>query len=317
MDIHSRKIRYFLVVAEELHFTRAAARLFIAQQALSKQIRELEDAVGARLFARTSRNVELTPAGEAFLAGARASLAALDAAVTAAQDASQGERGTLRVGFGVGAALELTGPILAEFKRRHPRITLDLHEFPLGDASAGLSDGQSDVALIRVPVGADVECEPLFSEPRVAGLAGTHRLADRPTVTLADLADETITVAQSVDTVSRDYWTLADYPHSGPREIINTGSHTEELELVAAGVACTITVAAAARYTPHPGVRYVRIDGVSGSTVAVAWRTGQSGPLVERFVDVARDVRDREAGLVRDIERPPLVDQSRTVTGGG
>lgn len=305
MDIHLRKIRYFVVLAEELNFSRAAARLFIVQQSLSKQIRELEESVGTPLFTRTTRTVALTAAGEALLAAARAATAALDAGVQAARDAAHGDIGVLRVGFGTGAALELTPYILDGFHQRYPQIKVELREYPLGDSSNGLADGRSDVALIRLPIAtSDIDFEPLFVEPLVAGLCATHPLARQASVSVDDLLDEPVTAARSTDSTWRDYWTLAAHRDGHTATIVDTGSHTEELELVAAGVACTITAAAAARYTPHPGVCYVPIHDAGGSTVAVAWRREPSGPLVPRFVEVARDVREHHPDIVRAIEEP-------------
>lgn len=109
-----------MAVAEELHFSRAAARVHLAQQALSREIKELEDELGAKLLERTTRKVALTPAGEVFLEGARAALAVLDDAASAARRAARGLAGTLRLGYVPGAALELTPLILTEFAERHP-----------------------------------------------------------------------------------------------------------------------------------------------------------------------------------------------------
>ena len=152
VDVHTRKLRYFVAVADDLNFTRAATRLFVAQQALSKQIHELEELVGTPLFERTSRKVSLTPAGEAFLAQARTVLAALDAGVQDALRARGVEVVTVTVGFGLGAALELTAPILAEFHEQRPESQLELREFPFTEPACGLTDGSTDVALVRLPV---------------------------------------------------------------------------------------------------------------------------------------------------------------------
>src|SRR4030088_1556010 len=110
VDVQTRRLRYFVALAQELHFSRAAARLHIAQQALSKQIRELEENVGAQLLQRSTRKVELTPAGAAFLKAAHAALAAFDDGVQDARRLARGDAGTLRLGYVVGGALELTRP---------------------------------------------------------------------------------------------------------------------------------------------------------------------------------------------------------------
>jgi DNA-binding transcriptional LysR family regulator len=308
VDVQTRRLRYFVALAEELHFSRAAARLHIAQQGLSKQIRELEDAVGARLLERSTRKVELTPAGITFLEAARATLAAFDDGVEAARRLARGEAGTLRLGYVVGGALELTQPILEEFARRHPRVELELREYGHDDRSAGLAGGSADVAFVRPPISASgVALETLFVEPLLVVLPRGHRLASRAGVSVRELVGEPIAVGESDDVAAEGFWTLDAYREPGaPRRIVHARSVTEELSLVAAGVACTITSAAVARYTPQPSVRYVPIDDGPGAEVAVAWRTDAAGPLVERFLEAARAVRERETELVHAIEHPDL-----------
>lgn len=295
-----------MALAEELHFSRAAERLFIAQQALSKQIRELEEAIGTPLLVRTTRKASLTPAGEAFLSAARAALAAFDDGVEAARGASRGETGTLKLGFMIGAALELTEPLLATFRERHPAIQLDLREFGPADPSAGLADEWADAALVRVPLSiTNIEFEALFTEPLVFAVQRAHPLAGRAGVSVHEILDEPIAVGRSPDPAWERYWRLDDYRDGTPAPVIlPTGSHTEELELIAAGVACMPTSAAAARWTPHPGVRFIPIDDVPGSTLGVAWRRDRHSPLVEFFVAVARDVRERERAIIDAIEHP-------------
>jgi DNA-binding transcriptional LysR family regulator len=308
VDVQTRRLRSFVALAQELHFSRTAARLHIAQQALSKQIRELEEAVGAQLLERSTRKVELTPAGAAFLEAAVATLAAFDDGVEAARRLARGEAGTLRVGYVVGGALELSRPILEEFARRHPRVELELREYRHDDRSAGLGVGSADVAILRPPISAPgVALETLFVEPLLVALPVGHRLAPRASVSVRELVDEPIAVGESQDVAAERFWTLDAYREPGaPRRIVHAHSVTEELSLVSAGVACTITSAASARYTPHPSVRYVPIEDGPGAEVALAWRTDARGALVERFLDAARAVRERETELVRAIEHPDL-----------
>jgi hypothetical protein len=119
--------------------------------------------------------------------------------------------------------------------------------------------------------------------------------------------EEPIAVGESQDVVAERFWTLDAYRESGaPRRILHAHSVTEELSLVSAGVACAITSAAVARYTPHPSVRYVPIEDGPGAELALAWRRDARGPLVERFLEVARAVREQEIELVRAIEHPEL-----------
>ncbi|MHB8692176.1 MAG: LysR family transcriptional regulator [Solirubrobacteraceae bacterium] len=308
MDVHTRRLRYFVALAQELHFSRTAARLHIAQQALSKQIRELEEAVGAQLLQRSTRKVELTPAGAAFLETAHATLATFDDGIEAARRLARGEAGTLRLGYVVGGALELSRPILEEFARRHPRVELELREYRHDDRSAGLVVGSADIAIVRPPITApELALETLFVEPLLVALPLGHRLASRAAVSVRELVQEPIAVGKSQDVAAERFWTLDAYRVPGaPRRVLHAHSVTEELSLVAAGKACTITSAASARYTPHPSVRYVPIEDGPGAEVALAWRTDSRGPLVERFLEAARAVRDRETELMRAIEHPAL-----------
>jgi len=306
VDLSPRKLRYFIAVAEELNFVRAAQRLYIAQQSLSAQIRELEDEVGVRLFLRTTRKVELTAAGAVMLAAARTALATLDDAVEEAQRTERGELGTLKVGFIIAAALELTGPILAVFRDRFPAVTVELREFDFSDTSAGLAGGWADVAIVRPPIStAGLEFETLFVEPRVVAVARDHPLAERDAVNVEDVLDLPLAIGMTPDAAWRDFWTLAAHRAGGgvPR-LVRTHSQTEETEIVAAGEACSITAACVARYIPHAGIRYVPISGIDGSAAALAWHADRRTALVDRFVSVAREVRARERELVSRIEHP-------------
>jgi DNA-binding transcriptional LysR family regulator len=306
MDVTVRKLRYFAVVAEERHFTRAAARLFVAQQSLSRQIRDLENEVGAQLFYRTTRSVELTPAGEAFLVGVQSALASLDAGIDEARRHDAGAVGHLRIGFGLGAALELTPFIVEEFSRQYPNVEIEMREFGLPDQSAGLSEHWADVAIIRPPLAdPDIIAHVLFEEPRVLTVSVRHPLAQRETVSVADILDVPLAVGRSTDEQYRRFWSLQDF-RAGMTEPLLTPStsNTEEIEMIAAGLACTVNPAAIMRYIPHAGVRYIPIVDVPGSAVAIAWRKDRVSPLAVAFNRLAQEVRDREVETVEAIENP-------------
>lgn len=301
-----RKLRYFAVLAEERHFTRAAARLFVAQQSLSRQIRDLEDEVGAVLLYRTTRSVELTPAGEAFLRHVHSALASLDAGVEEARRHHDGEVGRLRIGFGLGAALELTPLVLEEFGRRFPHVDIEMREFALPDQSAGLSDHWSDVAIVRPPLAdPDIVTHTLFVEPRVLTVSVRHPLAERATLSVTDILEVPLAVGRSDDEQYRRFWSLQDFRVGMTEPLLTpTTTNTEEIELIAAGLACTVNPAAIMRYIPNPGVRCIPIVDVPGSELAIAWRRDRVPPLAVAFNVVAQEVRDREPDIVRRIERP-------------
>jgi len=305
VDLHTRKLRYFLTVADKLNFSRAAEHLKIAQQALSKQIAELEELVGVPLLRRTTRSVELTPAGRIFLESARKALDVLDAGAAAAVREGHGVTGTLHVGFVPGAALELTAGILEEFRARHPNIALDLREFALEDPSAGLAEGWADVAFVRPPITlAQLDFEPLFTEPVVAAVAKTHRLAGCASVCVRELLDDPITVARSTDPTYRAQWSLSAFRSGGVSRIVDTSSQTEEIGMVAMGLAISVTPAAVVRFLPHASVAYIPVEDMPGSTVGIGRRRDRPNLLGDHFVTAARVVRARERSVIEAIEHP-------------
>lgn len=293
-----------MVVAEELHFSKAAARVHLAQQALSREIKELEHHLGAKLLERTTRTVALTPAGEIFLAGARAALATLDAATAEVQRTVRGLTGTLRLGYVPGAALELTPLIVAEFQQQHPDVVVEMQEFPISDPSCGLASRDVDVAFLRLPQdAANIETEVLAVDPVVAMVSTTHRHAERDSVAVHDLIGDPITVSTTGDEAFRAFWCLgAARDESTPASVVPVNSITEEAQLVAAGKAVAVTSAALMDYLPVPGIRFLPIQDWPGSALAVGWNAGESGPLAARFVEVACSVRNREIEIVHKIE---------------
>lgn len=308
IDVHTRKLRYFLVVAEELHFSRAAERVFLTQQALSRQIRELEEELGVTLFERTTRRVALTAAGAAFRDAILPVIAGLEDAVEAARRTDRSVSGRLRVGFCPGAALELTAPILADFRTAYPDVDIDLREFPANDPSAGLATGVTDVAFIRLPQSTrGIEAEELFVDPCVIALAATHPLAARESLSVADVLAEPLTLSDTTDQAYRDFWSLAGARTGPPPRIHPVTSITEEVALVATGVAASVTSSAARDYTPMPGVRYLSLTDWPGSRVVLAWHVGERSRVVASFVDVVCAVRDRETALVASLETRGLV----------
>ena len=302
IDLHTRKLRYFLAVADELHFSRAAARVFLTQQALSRHIKELEDELGFALFDRTTRKVSLTAAGETFYEAARRLIGGFDDAVAASRRVDRALTGSLRLGFTPGAALELTAPILNAYREAYPDVEVQMREFPVGDPSAGMASGVTDVSFVRLPQGTQhIETEPLFVDPLVAVVACGHRLATQTSVGVAELVKEQLTLSVTSDEVYKDFWSLRDAP-GGPAHCLAVSSVTEEMALVAAGVAITMTSSAIQSIAPMPGLRYLLVEDWPGSTVALAWHADERSQAVARFVDIACSVRDRESELVEQMQ---------------
>jgi DNA-binding transcriptional LysR family regulator len=296
MPIGLHHLRYFLAVAEEGHVTRAAARLHLAQPSLSAQIRYLEEQVGVALFKRSPRGMILTPAGEAFAAQARASLAAASAAIEDARQAAVGTAGKLKVGFIVGTQIEVTSCILQTFRERFPNVTLQLAEHSFADPSAGLNTGDVDLAFVMPPIQHDGLCfEPLFEAPRVAVLPSSHPLArqDRP-ISVAELFDEPWIIADTDDAVCRDYWLAMEHRTSPPKLGYRTRSLDKFIQLAAAGQVVGLAASWVEQAFSRPGITFVPVHDAAPAVTALAWHPEHEQPLVECFLGIAREIRERE-----------------------
>ena len=156
-----RHLAYFVALAEELNFTRAAARLNVVQQALSAGVAQLETLVGVRLFERTTRRVRMTAAGEDFLPRAREALAAVDLALATARRHADGAAGHLAVGLSSTTGLPATPQLLRAFADRYPEVELEVRHFTFADPYAGLLTGETDVAILRPPLSTALELHEL------------------------------------------------------------------------------------------------------------------------------------------------------------
>ena len=192
MNIELRHLRYFVAVAEELHFGRAAARLNISQPPLSQQIQALEQQIGARLLARTNRSVLLTAAGKQFLADSRQILSMVDDAAARAERLHQGEAGELRIGFTSSAPfIRAVSDTLSLFRRDYPDVHLQTREMNTREQIAPLIEGTLDMGLLRnTALPESLEHAVIVHEPLMAMIPHDHPLANNPNVTLAELAKE-------------------------------------------------------------------------------------------------------------------------------
>ncbi|AST79861.1 TPA: LysR family transcriptional regulator [Citrobacter freundii] len=192
MNIELRHLRYFVAVAEELHFGRAAARLNISQPPLSQQIQMLEQQVGARLLARTNRSVALTAAGKQFLADSRQILGLVNDAAARAERLHQGEAGELRIGFTSSAPfIRAVSDTLSLFRQQYPDMHLQTREMNTREQLAPLSEGALDLGLMRnTQLPESLHHEVILHEPLMAMIPRMYPLAQKPVVTLAELAKE-------------------------------------------------------------------------------------------------------------------------------
>lgn len=297
MNIELRHLRSFLVVATELNFTRAAARLYMAQQALSAQIQHLEQELGVVLFVRTTRKVELTASGRALLEKVPDALLRLDT-VLADVRGSANMTGKLTLGLLATSLLRFTPKLLRTFAAERPSVTVTIRNVLFNDPTGGVGDGQCDVALVWEPFTVrDLACEPLFPDERVAVLAVDHPLARLERVPAAALAQEPFVWVDDMDPVARDFWTLAEQRGGKPPRIGARITGFEDLfAAVRAGQAVASSPASIAGALPWPDLTTRPVDGLPPAIVSICWRPSEANAMVEALVACARTVAQSAEG---------------------
>lgn len=290
-----RHLRYFVVVAEELHFSRAAERLGLSQPPLSQQIRALEEELQVRLFDRTSRSVALTEAGRLFLAEARATLDQADRARQMARRAHRGEIGELTVGLFPSALLaEPVAATILGYRRRHPGIRLVLREFAIYAAVRELAAGRLEVAYLRYPTRPEVP--PGFAlievmrEPMMLVVHRDHRLArSESPVPLRELAQEPFIhfSARSDSALHEHVASLCAAAGFEPRIEQELSQNGSILSLIGTGIGISILPRCLCRLT-LPELRVLPIAGASAvSRIWMAHRRRGGGPALRALVDEA------------------------------
>ena len=286
-----RHLRYFVVVAEELHFRRAAERLHMSQPPLSQQIRALEQEIGAKLFERNQRKVELTAAGAAFLERAREILDAVEDAARQARRVQRGEVGRLAVGFVGSAMYSFVPELLREFRSHAPDITLRLNELGTSEQLRQLEDGRLDIGFVRVPrTRPDLTFETLVEEPVVAALPDAHRLATHPLLRLTDLEGEPLVLLTRAGAPGlREALADAIDKLGGEERIVQEAAEMQTVVgLVAAGVGVSL-VPESVRALARAGVTYRPLNGYAPKVrLAMAWRAADGSPVLAAFLEMAR-----------------------------
>ncbi|HET7131467.1 MAG TPA: LysR substrate-binding domain-containing protein [Gammaproteobacteria bacterium] len=290
--VELRHLRYFVAVAEELSFTRAAARLRTAQPSLSQQIRRLESAVGVKLLDRSRRHVVLTNAGRIFLRQANDILGRVEHARRLARQAADGRAGDLSVGTFPSADVRILPalrPLLAEHL---PDLRLILHSKYAVDPLAGLKSGALDVAFVRGPLeAAGLESVELLRERIVLVLPSHHPLARRKRIPVESLDDlPCITIERSLSPALHDA-AAALYRDAKIRmHAVSSADHVlGHLQLVQEGLGFALLPDSVGMLLP-PGVTSRPLDSDAAPTVSVlaAWKTGNDSRLLREFVDLAR-----------------------------
>ena len=286
-----RHLRYFVVVAEELHFRRAAERLHMSQPPLSQQIRQLEQEVGATLLLRNQRKFELTAAGQAFFIRAREILDAVEDAARQARRVQRGEVGRLAVGFVGSAMYSFVPELLRTFRDHAPDITLRLHELGTSEQLRQLEDGRLDVGFVRGPrARPELRIETVVEEPVVAALPDSHPLATHPLIRLADLEGEPLVLLTRAGAPGlREALADAIDKLGGEERIVQEAAEMQTVVgLVAAGVGVSL-VPESVRALARAGVTYRPLDGYTPKVrLAMAWRAADDSPVLAAFLEMAR-----------------------------
>ena len=294
-----RHLRYFVAVADELSFRRAADRLHMSQPPLSQQIRALEDELGVTLLERTQRRVALTAAGAAFHERAREILDAVEDASRLVKRVNRGEVGRLAVGFVGSAMYSLVPEVLGTFTARYGEVDLHLRELTTAAQLRQLESGQIDVGFIRpASERPGLAFETVEREPVIVALPVSHPLAEEPSLDVAQLAGETLVLLGREDSpgVRGSLSGAIDLVHGDVQEVREMQT---VIALVRAGVGISL-VPASLRALAREGVVYRELPP-GGPTVelAMAWRAEDRSPVLEAFREVARE-RVEEAA-----RRPP------------
>jgi DNA-binding transcriptional LysR family regulator len=290
--VELRHLRYFVAVAEERHFGRAAERLHIAQPPLSQQIRRLEAELGVTLLHRTTRSVELAPAGEVLLGRAREILSAVDSATEDTRRAARGEFGRLAVGFTGSATYELLPKLAAALRDALPGVVLDLRGELLTPAQVTrLLDGTLDLGLLRPPVRERaLAVEVLRREPLVVVLPQAHPLAAADAVPLEELAGEPFVVYPShFRSVVHDAVEETCEAHGFlPRVALEVSETSTLVSFVAAGLGVSLVPESVCHMTVHGAVYRPLAGEAAAVELAVAWRGDEVSPVLERALEVVR-----------------------------
>jgi DNA-binding transcriptional LysR family regulator len=283
--METRHLRYFLAVAEEKHFGRAALRLHMAQPPLSHQIKQLEEQVGTPLFERTTRKVELTPAGELLFERGRRILQDLEDLESDIVQVGEGASGVLRLGLSGSATYRLLPSLVQRVQRELPGLKLTVRgEMLTPQMVADLEEGRLDIAVLRPPVHSpDLGLAYLEQDRLVAALHATHPLASREQLSLADLADEAFVGYPAESVVTRIFHEACRRQGFSPRIVQETRETSTLLSLVAAGMGIALVPITSRMFT-FQDIVFRHVNDAPAVDLAVSWRLSDKAPLVQRFL---------------------------------
>jgi DNA-binding transcriptional LysR family regulator len=290
-DMELRHLKYFVAVAEELNFRRAAERLFMEQPPLSRQIRQLEDELGVELFQRNRQGVSLTAAGRAFLNEARLALAQAERAAQAARQAGEAQQTKLVIGFSICIFNRLLANVIQTFREIAPTINISLTEAQTAVQVQAIATGDIDVGFIHLPIDhPDLSFETVLTEQLVAVLPQEHPLAALLTIPLHLLADEPFVLCP--EQVKPDFYyqimRLCQQAGFQPKIAQEATPPEVVVSFVEAGAGVSL-VASGAQTRHRSGVVYRAIAETTPQIeIAAAWHKQNSSPVLSQFLEVVR-----------------------------
>lgn len=290
-----RHIRYFLALAEELNFSRAAERLHIAQPPLSRQIQELEKEIGAKLFYRTKRHVELTNAGKVFLSKAYEILDLVEQARITSRLSSTGTEGEFRIGF-TGTVQELI-PTIQKYRELYPHVGIILKQMTNAEQLEALNENKIDIALVSAPINNNkFHVKPIKTMSFMAALPEKHPLATKSSLYLHDLADETFIMTPKSAGALYYETVMSVFKQGGFAPKITMQAHDLHtvLSLVAAGMGVSLTPSS---LNTLNGIVQRKVEDINLTIVgSIAWRKDNKSELLNKFLTFFFEFYEDEIG---------------------
>ena len=285
--METRQLRYFVAVAEERHFGRAAQRLHMAQPPLSHQIKQLEDQIGTQLLVRTTRKVDLTPAGELLLIRARMVLAGIEQLEQDVRLVGRGARGVIRIGFSGSATYSLMPRIVESARRSLPDVRLNIQgEMLTPQMEEALEEGRLDMAVLRPPVQSDdLELNLLEQDELVVALPEAHRLASLGTLNLCDLSGEQYICYSQTSAVNSIFLEACRKAGFRPDVVQEARETSTLLSFVSAGMGIALVPTTRHMFNLE-GIVFRSLRDAPVVDLAVAWKRGNDAVLVRNFIDL-------------------------------
>jgi DNA-binding transcriptional LysR family regulator len=303
--VELRHLRYFVTVAEELNFSKAALRLGMSQPPLSSQIKQFERELGLQLFDRSTSRVTLTEPGRTILFSARQILADADALERLAKQMKVGNYGVLRIGTVGSALLGELPELIREAGAAMPNVSFEIEEIETGNQDAAFANHRIDIGIVRMPLLIPgLKSLPLFDEPLVAVVGSTHALADREQIDLSELQDEQFILFPRQLGVGLWDTVVNACIAAGfqPINVIETQNIHTIVGMVASGRGVSL-LPDSVRSLALPDVRYVRVNSPGAtSSLDLAWSTERLSPTARTFVEFATDfVARKKAGYSQTV----------------